>query len=88
MPAEVTWNGIAKSYRVGKFNFLQNRMQVIDDPELIGYLKTTKHFTVVDVAPKKVAAKAAPAAAPVEPDEPAAEKPKPSRGPRTRKPSK
>jgi hypothetical protein len=61
MPSEVTWNGIAKSYRVGKYNFVQNRMQLIDDDDVIKYLKTTKHFTVIDKTPKKVEA-------PVEPE--------------------
>jgi len=95
MPAEVTWNGIAKSYRVGKYNFVQNRMQIVDDPEVIGYLKTTKGFTVIDMkaapAPKSPAKTAAvkpetetepePETEPEVNDEPK----KPARGPCTRR---
>jgi len=101
MPAEVTWNGIAKSYRVGKYNFVQNRMQIVDDAEVIGYLKTTKGFTVIDKAAApapKAPAKTAPATAAAvkpeaepeaEPDESTDDEPKkPVRGPRTRRPPK
>lgn len=91
MPADITWNGPAKSYRVGQYNFLLNRQHpTIDDDEMIEYLKLQKGFTVTEL-PKKVApapvAAAAPVAAtatePVDSDD-AESGTKPSRGPRTR----
>lgn len=58
--AEVTWNGIAKSYRVGGEVFNQNRARLDEwSEDLYAYLKRTRGFTVVD---KPVAKKAEPVA--------------------------
>lgn len=77
--AEVTWNGVAKSYRVGTEVFQQNRSRTEDWPEeMVKYLESTKGFSVVRKgdapAPKKVAAKTE--AAPAEEEPAATEEPK------------
>lgn len=68
--AEVTWNGIAKSYRVGTEVFQQNRSRTEDwSEDLLKYLKATKGFSVVEKpAAKKPEAKAE--AAPAKEPEP------------------
>jgi hypothetical protein len=84
MSAEVTWNGIAKTYRVGTKSFVQNRMQIVDDPDVIAYLKMTKDFTVIDIPEAKAKAKPEPEAKAEPAGEPSANEgsePRP-RGPR------
>lgn len=82
MKSEITWNGVAKSYRVGTpvVEFKKGRTRKdITNPELIAYCQRTKGFTVMVIdepapapAPKQAAEATEPAA-----DEPAAEE-KPS----------
>jgi uncharacterized membrane protein len=62
--AEVTWNGTAKSYRVGTEVFHQNRSRTEDWPEeTVKYLEATKGFSVVRKEAAPAPAKAAPAKA-------------------------
>ena len=86
MKAEITWNGIAKSYRVKTTEFRQNRTRTVDnDDDLIRYCKSTKGFTVVvdESAPKPIAAKAPepPADEPEAEDEPKGDDGSPSAQP-------
>lgn len=77
--AEVTWNGVAKSYRVGTEVFMQNRSRTEDwSDEMVKYLEATKGFSVVRKdapapAPKAEAKKTEAAPAEEKPEEKPAE---------------
>ena len=48
MRAEITWNGTAKSYRIGTEEFKQNRTRRDDWPvKMIEYLESTRGFSVM-----------------------------------------
>jgi hypothetical protein len=73
--AEVTWNGVAKSYRVGTEVFHQNRSRTEDWPEeTVKYLEATKGFSVVrkEAAPAPAKAETKPATEEPKATEPAA----------------